>query len=219
MDGTSKLAVNVTNTVTETLAGTNTFTGGITNSSTGTINYGHGETNSPILNYPVTFVSAGSKMNFNISGNYTFNDTTITGPGTFGENNSNMVMHLNQPLVNFTGTNHVLFGTFDLNSVNGNGPIMAGGITVDSNTNATLMVEDQGRAYPEIGGNLNLGALSTVIFNFDVAGVPISLWMARLRRTAPPSRSMSQTPRLWRLAVLTPCLATEPSMELSRKFR
>ena len=39
MDGTSKLAVNVTGTVTETLAGTNAFTGGITNSGTGTLNW------------------------------------------------------------------------------------------------------------------------------------------------------------------------------------
>ena len=166
----SQIAVVETNTGTQNLSGTNSFTGGLTGYSTGTINYGRGEPNSQIFNYPVTFATAGSTMNFNLTGQYVWNDSTISGPGTFGENNNNMVMKLSQPLVNFTGTNHVLLGTFDLNSVNGNGPIMAGGITVDSNTNATLIVEDQNGAYPEIGGNLNLGALSTVIFNFDGSG-------------------------------------------------
>ena len=109
-------------------------------------------------------------MNFNVSGNYIFNDTTITGLGTFGENNSNMVMHLNQPLVNFTGTNSVLLGTLDLNSVNGSGPMLAGGISVANSTAATLIVEDQNGDYPEIGGNLTLQPLANVIFNFDASG-------------------------------------------------
>ena len=75
---TGKIAIVKSNTGTQFLYGTNAFTGGLysvpqaaTPANGGTLNYGRGEPNTPIFNYPVNPQGSGT-INFNVRGDYLF---------------------------------------------------------------------------------------------------------------------------------------------------
>ena len=166
------MAIVKTNAGTQTISGTNSFTGGlgVTGTGAGILNYGSGETNSSIFNYPVNIANPAGTLNFNIAGTYYVNDATTSGNGTLGLNNVNMVLWLNQNYVNFAGNVVVNAGTAHLVGTYAGGALTAGGISTPGGTNATAIIDASGDNIPEVGGSANFGANSTVVLTYDTTG-------------------------------------------------
>ncbi len=171
-DGAGKIAIVETNGGgTEYLAGTNSFTGGITTYA-GNLNYGgYWYNNDPIMNYGVKIT--GGTATFNIGGTYYWNYATISGNGIFAMNNTNMVMWMTNDMpINglFTGPVTVTLGRLHLVGNENYYPAVMSTITVGNNTNAILEVHDTSPAPASISGSLALSANSQLQFDYDYSG-------------------------------------------------
>ena len=173
-DGAGKIAIVETNGGgTEFLAGTNSFTGGISVYA-GNLNYGgYWYNNDPIMDYGVKI--AGGTATFNIGGTYYWNYSTMSGNGIFALNNTNMVMWMTNDATAYGGT---FIGPVTVNlgrlhlvgDQNTFGPEVMSTVTVANFTNAILEVEDSSIAPAKILGSLVLNANSTLQFDWDGSG-------------------------------------------------